>query len=812
MTRFIAPALAVALMTASDASAQTAYRKPPRPVTDILDAPAPPAVSVSPTRDTIALVQTDRYPPIADLAEPMLRLAGLRINPKTNGPARATRVTGLSFLSPAGGDPKPVRLPEGGKVSFPIWSPDGKQIAVTHTTADGIELYAGYVANGTVTKVGSNEMRLNAAIGDPVQWLNQNELLVQIVPPGRGKAPDAPPAPAGPTVQESAGKAAPVRTFQDLLRDAHDEALFDHHATSQLAIVRQEFSAGGPIVKLGEPGVFLGADPSPDGKYLLVTRVKRPYSYLYPVSSFPRAVEVWDRSGKVVHTVADLPLQDKVPIEGVPTGPRSVRWVPNKPATLAWVEARDDGDPKKKVPHRDEMFTLDSPFNGGPKSAGKTEHRFAGLSFFEAGDKVLLADYDRDRRWQRTFLADLSNPEAERKVVFDRSIQDRYNDPGTPLSKTLPSGHRVLRTSPDGKLFLSAEGATPKGDFPFLDLFDPKTGKTERVFQCKDGTYESVAAVLDEAGKKLLVRRESPADPANYFLRDGEGEKPLTKFPDPYPELRKVKKELVTTKRPDGVTISFTLYLPPDYKAGERLPTVFWAYPVEFTAADTAGQVTGSPNRFVTLAGYTHLFLLTQGYAVMDNVSMPVVGPAETANDTYVEQIVASAKAAIDKAVEMGAVDRDRIGVGGHSYGAFMTANLLAHSDLFRAGVARSGAYNRTLTPFGFQRERRTFWEAPGVYAQMSPFNHADKIKEPLLLIHGAADSNPGTFPVQSERMYAAVRGTGGTVRFVLLPHEDHGYAARESVEHVLAETIDWFDRYVKKAPPRTAKGTGEKP
>ncbi len=791
-------------MLAPDAVGQTPYRKPPKAVSDILDVPAPPALSLSPTRETVAFIESARYPSIADLAEPMLRLGGLRINPKTNGPAREPRITGITFQSLAGGEPRKLRLPLG-KCSSPIWSPDGKKFALLVTKLDEIVAYMGDVATGKLVLAITG---VNAVIGDPVQWMpDSSAILVQHVGFRNPKAPQPPSAPPGPTVQESTGKAAPVRTYQDLLKDSHDEALFDYYGTSVLAIFD-----GKTAVPVEGPGVFLGIDPSPDGKYLLVTRLKRPYSYLYPYSSFPKVIEVLDMKGKVVQTIADLPLQDSVPIEGVPTGPRGVRWVPTKPSTLFWVEALDGGDPKAKVPFRDQLYLSPANEAGEKLASRKLEHRFSGISFFETGNAVLLSDFDRDRKWTRTVLTSIGEgPEVEPKVVFDRSIQDRYNDPGSPLTKTLPNGHRVLRTTADGKLFLSGGGATPKGDVPFLDLFDPSTKKSERLFQCKDGVYEFIAAVLDDAGKKLLIRRESPTEPGNYYVRDGDVETALTKYADPFPELRKVKKQLVTTKRADGVTISFTLYLPPNVKEGEKLPAVFWAYPREFNTADTAGQVSGSPNRFVTLSGYSHLFFLTQGYAILDEVSVPIVGPPETANDTFIDQLVSSAKAAIDKACEIAPIDRDRIGVGGHSYGAFMTANLLAHSDLFRAGVARSGAYNRTLTPFGFQNERRTFWEAPEIYAKMSPFNNAHKVNEPLLLIHGQADSNPGTFPVQSERMYQAVRGNGGTVRLVLLPHEDHGYAAKESVEHVLAETIDWFDKYVKHAKPREPKGTGEK-
>lgn len=801
MLRCLTFSLLALLMLDASVYAQTAYKKPPAVVNDVLDAPAFPTVSVSPTRDYIALVQSARYPSIAEVAEPMLRLAGIRINPKTNGPARQASVTSLTFMKLADQSKVAVKLPAG-KVSSPSWSDDGKRFFLTTTSADGIGLWVGTVADGSVSEV--KGVKLNDAIGDAVQWLSKDELLVQLIPEKRGKTPEAPAAPVGPVVQESSGKAAPVRTYQDMLTSAHDEALFEHYCTSQLAVVKID----GTITKLGEPAIYTAVSTSPTTKYLLVTRLKKPFSYLHPYSAFPKATEVWDRSGKSIFTVVDSPLQDKVPIEGVPTGRRSVRWVAGEADQLFWVEALDGGDPKTKVPHRDEISTLAAPFTDKPMSVTKTEHRFSGVGVFANGN-WLVSDFDRERRWTRTVALDPRDPTFKPVTVFDRSSQDRYNDPGTPVTTPLPNGQRVIRLV-DGFMLLSGVGATPKGDFPTLTRFRPVAKTTEVVFKCRDGVYES-ATPLDDTGKTLLVRRESPTEPVNYFLKDGDKETKLTDNKDPFPDLRKVKKQLVKAKRKDGVEISFTLYTPPGVKDGEKLPTVFWAYPREFNDAATAGQVSGSPYRFTTLGGFSHLFFLTQGYAVMDEVSMPVVGKPETANDTFIDQLVSTAEAAIDKACEVGPVDRHRIGVGGHSYGAFMTANLLAHCDLFRAGIARSGAYNRTLTPFGFQNERRTFWDAPEVYSKMSPFNNAQKVNEALLLIHGQADSNPGTFPVQSERMYQAVRGNGGTVRLVLLPHEDHGYSARESIGHVLAEQFDWFDKHVKNAKPREVKGTGEK-
>jgi dipeptidyl aminopeptidase/acylaminoacyl peptidase len=789
--------VAALLLSGAPAEAQPGYRKPPREVLDILQAPPTPQVSVSPARDRLLLLQSERYPGVADLAEPMLRLAGLRINPANNGPHRPPRVVGLTLVNLADGKRQQVEIPVKPHLGAVAWSPDGKQFAFTQTTPKAVELWLGDAATGRATAV--KGLALNAALGAPLQWLPDGKtLLCQAVPAGRGKAPEAPRVPAGPTVQESTGKASPVRTFQDLLKDAHDEDLFDHYAAAQLLLYDTQTRQAR---RVGRAGVIAAASPSPDGRYLLVSRLRRPYSYLLPLFAFPREVEVWDRSGKVVHKVASLPLADQVPIEGVRTGPRNVHWRPTEPATLCWAEALDGGDPRKEVPHRDRLLTHKAPFAGPPAELFKTVHRFTEVSWGEKGGLAVVREYDRKRRWERVFFLSADRPGEEARLVWDRSVQDRYKDPGTPLLRLLPSGHRALRMH-EGHIYLAGRGASPQGDRPFLDRLDLKTLKSERLFRCAERSYEEVLALLTEDGSRLLTRHESPAEPPNYFVRaGGAAKKALTDFTDPAPQLRGVTRKLVTYKRADGVPLSLTLYLPAGHKEGQRLPAVLWAYPREYVSAATAGQVSGSPYRFTTPAGASHLFFLTQGYAILDGATMPVVGDPETANNTFVEQIVSSAKAALDKADELGVIDRGRVGVGGHSYGAFMTANLLAHSDLFRAGIARSGAYNRTLTPFGFQNERRTFWEAPEVYLKVSPFAHAHKIKRPLLLIHGEADNNSGTFPLQSERLYHAVKGNGGTVRYVSLPYESHGYVARESIEHTLHEMLAWFDRHVKQAP-----------
>ncbi len=806
MNRLFCLLPALLMFSAGTLFAQTGYRKPPPEVLSVLNAPPPPALSVNPTRTHVLLLQGVRYPPIEELAQPMLRLAGLRIDPRTNGPHRAPYYIAARLQALDGRGASELKLPAGARFGSPRWSPDGARFAILNESDGGAELWLGETATGAIRQLTSE--KLNAAYGVPLQWMPDNRtLLVQLIPAGRGRPPAAAQAPIGPVTQESAGKAAPVRTYQDLLANPHDEALFDYYAASQLALID---TASGKRSLRGAPGLYMSTDPSPDGRHLLVIRTTKPYSYLLPYTRFPREVEIWDNAGKLVHKFASLPLADKVPIDGVTTGPRSIRWHPTQPATLVWAEALDGGDPRAKAPRRDKLLAQASPFKAAPVELLQLEHRFMGIEWLESGGLAFVRDYDRDRRWSRAFLADTERPGAELQLVWSRSAQDRYRHPGDPIQRTLPSGHRAILRNGD-TIYLSGEGASPEGDRPFLDAFNLKTRESKRLFHCDASSYEAVAALIDHQGPRVLTRRESPAEPPNYYVRDlnSGGRTAVTNNPDPAPQLRQIKKQLVTYKRADGVPLSFTLYLPPGYRQGERYPTLVWAYPREFNDPDVAGQVVGSTQRFTTLTGSSHLFFLLAGYVILDGAAMPVVGDPQIANDTYIDQVVASAKAAIDKAAEMGVTDPARVGVGGHSYGAFMTANLLAHSDLFRAGIARSGAYNRTLTPFGFQNERRTLWEAPDVYARMSPFMSAHKINEPLLLIHGEADNNAGTFPVQSERMYQAVRGNGGVTRLVMLPHESHGYAARESIEHTLAEMIGWLDKHVK-TPGRQARGREE--
>jgi dipeptidyl aminopeptidase/acylaminoacyl peptidase len=804
-------------------TSQQKYEKPPKEIDDVMTAPMTPTVSLSPTRDYMILEQGVRYPSIAELSEPMLRLAGLRINPRTNGPHREPRIVALT-LKKVGDAKSPevkIAVAPDAHISGVSWSPDGKHFSFNNAAHNGIELWIGTTTTGAVAKVpgialntacsagggfgggagrgGFGGGRGGAGGGGQVSWIdNGKSLLVRTVVTGRGKAPALDATPTGPNVQQSLGSKGQTPTFEDLLKSQQDEVVYEYYCTAQLAVVDR---ATNKVTPVGKPANFATASASPDGKHFLVARVHRPYSYIHPQTAFPKDVEVWDSTGKLEYKLASVPLADNVPLEGVATGPRQWQWHPLDPATLVWAEALDGGDSHKEATQRDKVLKLAAPFKGEPTEIARTEQRYGGIQWTQSGKYALLRDNENGRRRTRTFLiTDGGAPQ----LLWSLDGRDRYNNPGVPVMHQEESGRGVIMEK-DGVIFLDGLGSSPDGDHPFLDRFDLKTHKSQRLFQSSRDAYEGVVAVMDEKGERFLTLRETPNDYPNYFLREGNngengGErKALTNFQDPTPQIRGIKKQLVKYKRADGVDLSFTLYLPPDYKEGTHLPAFMWAYPAEFEDPSTAGQVSGSTQRYNTYATNGRQILLAlHGYAVLDNASMPVVGPSRTANDTYVDQIVSAAKAAIDKAAEMGVVDPKRVAVGGHSYGAFMTANLLANSDLFKAGVAESGAYNRTLTPFGFQNERRTFWEAKETYLRMSPFVYADKLKTPILLIHGEADDNSGTFPINSERLYQAIRGNGGTVRLVFLPAEAHGYAAKETLEHVEWETVTWLDKYLK--------------
>ncbi|MFL5635553.1 MAG: S9 family peptidase, partial [Gemmatimonadaceae bacterium] len=726
--------------------------------------------------------------------------------------------TAVEILNPATGRTRRVNAPGLiGRIRDLSWSRDGKNLAFTVTTPTGTALWVADVANGSARRLTAPVLNFTTARGNIVDdpgctWVNgKSELVCRLWPANRRALPKSSEVPSGVIVQESYGRSAPARTYEYLLQSPSDEALFDYYFTDQISRV----SLDGRITPVGAPGIHARVSQSPDGNYLLVETVQRPYSYQVPMDVFPSRTEVWDLNGKVVREIRNSHVAEEAPSarDAVLPGVRFVNWRPDVPATLILVEALDKGNPRNTVPKRDQVSLLSAPFTGTATPFVQTEYRYGGITWVAPNTALLVDRLSRGAK-QRVWMIDPSAPNGGTpKLVWDRSAEDRYSDPGSwVMVMDSTTGRLVPLRSSDGRyLYLRGSGASPEGDRPFIDRFDLTTGKTERLWRSSAPTYEQVLQVVDRDANRIITQRESPTEPPNIFVRDlkNNSSTQVTKLADPAPYFADVKSELITYTRPDGVKLSATLYLPPGYdKSKGRLPFFFWAYPREFQSADAASQLTGSPYQFKRPGRQNYLMLLMHGYGILDGPTMPIVGAnGKEPNDTYIDQLVASAQAAVDKIVEMGIADRDRVGIGGHSYGAFMTVNLLAHSDIFRTGIAESGAYNRSLTPFGFQAEPRTYWEAPEVYNAMSPFNYANKINEPVLLIHGQRDDNSGTFPIQSERLFAAIKGNGGNVRYIQLPLEPHGYTARETQRHLLWEYINWLDKYVKNAPPRAATG-----
>ncbi len=799
--------LAIAAMTKTNAQIDVNYQLPPEEILELADAPMPPSILLSRNGEDIVLLHRNRYIGIEELAETEIRLAGLRINPKINNESRTINYNRITLMKAGNKEVREVKgLPSQPKLSGFQWSPDQKKVAFLHAAATGIELWVFDIASSSASRLSAPV--LNGNLGRAFTWFpNSNELLIKVLPSDRQKLIDkSTNIPSGPKISVTTGTEAQNRTYADLLQDKADEFNFTQLARSEL----RKVDLNGQISPWKETAIYAGINFSPDGNYILINTIHDPYSYMVPYSRFPSKSTIYSADGKLVKLVTENPLLEDLPkgMNSTMKGIRSISWRSDKPATLSYVVALDEGDQANEVEFRDEVFELPAPFTGEPRSLIKTINRYAGIQW---GNDQMAVAFDRwwSNRNTKTYLFNPSDPSKKPEIIVDRNYQDNYNDPGSFITTRNEWGENILDIQ--GKyMYLTGPGHSDQGPRAFVDRFDTGTKKTERLWQA-DGTsnLEQVSFALDIKKGLIVTSIQSQTEYPNYFLRNIQKKAAptqLTFFENPYKSLENVHKELITYKREDGVDLSAVLYLPPGYdrEKKEKLPMLMWAYPREFKDAASAGQVTTSQHQFTSINYGSPLFWVMRGFAILDNAAFPIIGEGTTEpNDTFVEQLVANAKAAIDAVDNMGYIDRTRVAVGGHSYGAFMTANLLSHSDLFAAGIARSGAYNRTLTPFGFQSEERNYWEAPEVYNTMSPFMNAHKNKTPILLIHGEADNNSGTFPMQSERYFNALKGLGGTARLVVLPHESHGYSARESIMHMLWETDEWLNQWVKNKPGR---------
>jgi dipeptidyl aminopeptidase/acylaminoacyl peptidase len=809
---FLAGLLLLANIYSVQAQDDAGYKTPPKDIADLVSVKPTPSVSISENGEWILFLERNSYPSIEELAQPELKIAGLRINPRNFSPSRQTFINNLYLKSIKGGQElKITGLPNPLSASGITWNDNSKKIAVTNTTNTGVDVYIIDIATRKAVKV--NKQPLNMVMNG-VEWYDNNTLVYHTIVKPVSAAPAKPAAPKGPTIQENYGKASPRPTYQDMIKSPYDEELFAFYATTQLVK-----NVNGVETKIGQPAIYADVNISPDKKYLLTRTLQKPFSYLVPASGFNSSLQVMDASGKLVKHITNLPSSETAPggNDNVQPGPRSYTWRSNAAASLLWCEALDGGLIKNAAEFRDAVYELKAPFNGTPEQLFKTKMRYFGTTWSD-GDNALVTEGLRSK--QTTQIDRYFTVTGDLEALITRNTTDAYNNPGMVVTAPNQYGRNVAVTIDNGNkiLFNNPTGSSPKGDLPFLISFDLHTKKADTLWRSKEGTYESITRVLDPNKLTIITRKETENEVPNYWLKNLRlriADQQLTTFTDPYPQLQGISKEKISYQREDGVTLTGDLYLPKGYDAKRDgpLPVFIWAYPAEYNSAADAAQIRGSKHRFTLLNWGSPIYYATQGYAVLNNAEMPIVATdtAKKPNDNFIDQLRMNAVAAINKLAALGVGDSTRVAVGGHSYGAFMTANLLAHTNLFKGGIARSGAYNRTLTPFGFQNEDRTYWQAPELYNSMSPFSYADKIKTPLLLIHGEADNNTGTYPIQSERMFNAIKGHGGTVKFVSLPFESHGYQAKESIMHTLAEQFEWLEKYVKKATPnktnKPAKG-----
>lgn len=780
------------------------FQKPSQEILQLADYERAPSVSLSSNKEWMVLMYRNTYKTLQDLNQEEMRLGGLRINPITNISSTTTFINNIKVKKVSDKLESDVKgLPANANISNLSWSPDESKMAFTHTTENGNELWILDLKTATAKKL--TDAVLNANLGNPITWYkNSEKLLIKTLPANRPALIDASKAiPKGPIVSTAEeGVVSQNRTYQDLLKNKTDEANFETLVTSELYIV--DLNGNKKLFK--EADMYAGESFSPDGNYILLTTIEKPFSYLVPLNRFPMKTHAYDSNGNAIALVNDIPLNEIMPkgFMAVRKGKRSMSWRADKPASLFFVEALDEGDPANVVEKRDALYSWDAPFNNSPELLTKTTQRFAGIVW---GDESTAIVYDQwyDTRNIKTYLFNPSTKE-DLKVIWDRNSQDIYSDPGSFQTKKNQFGRYTLQKE-GNKMFLIGDGYTRDGQFPFIDEFDTQTMQTKRLYQANHtDKIESISEIIDIKKGEILVNIQSKNDYPNYYFRNIKNKKELKQITfneNPFESIKDVHKEVIKYKRKDGVELSGTLYLPAGYNRKnptEKLPLLIWAYPAEYKDKNSAGQSTANPNEFTFPYYGSFVYWAAKGYAVLDDAAFPIIGEGdEEPNDTFIEQLIMNAEAAIDAVDQLGYIDRKRVGVGGHSYGAFMTANLLSHTDLFACGIARSGAYNRTLTPFGFQREQRNYWEVPEVYNRMSPFMNAEKMKTPMLLVHGEADNNPGTFTLQTERYYQALKGLGAPVRMVILPKESHSYVAKDNILHLLWEQEQFLDKHLKK-------------
>jgi dienelactone hydrolase len=774
------------------------YREPSEAVVRLLTATPPPESLLHASSGQVALLFRQPVIALERLARARLGLAGFRFDPDTRSSGVAPLVSRVEIVSLGEQDAPVVWQPEGGALlEFVRFSPDGRIVSALAVSPESAHLALFEVASRVERRL---DVPVNAAWGSPCAWVSSEELLCRTLPADRGAPP---PDRVNPLVVEHTSGPAPTRTWSNLLESPYEDELFEYYFGVALARVGIDGSVAALAVT---PGLLSAFAASADGDYAVLTRIERPYSHLVPARQFPSVIELWDleRGARLYASRAEGFGLSKEETEGR-EDPRRAEWKPGSSTTLGFIERTREGD---AVRHR--FMELDAPFEGraAREIARSDDAPIRSFGWTVAGTPFYSIP-TADGTGVRIFVVFESGVEE----IWTSSTEEPGGNPGRALRVEGQDGP-VLEV--EGRIFLAGDGLGVQGPEPFLDAFDLRTRQRERLFTAPPGEFEVVLGLLgpfheEEKSEKtpaLVTVRETESEPPNLFVRRGETRTAVRPLASPYPELDRAQRRVVTYRRADGVLLSGSLYTPAGWQGTPPLPTLVWIYPYEFGDRDHAEQMDVRDFQYHRVKGPSPLAAVLEGYAVLLNPTVPIVQTAGGMNDDYIPQLVASAEAAVEYLVEIGVTAPGRVAVAGRSYGAFSSANLLVHSRQFATALAMSGAYNRSLTPFGFQHEKRTFWEATALYTKISPFFHADQIEAPILLVHGGSDENPGTPPLQARRFFHALVGEGVPARYVELPYEGHHYWARESVLDASAEMLEWLDRTIGAASVAGAAAT----
>ena len=780
-------------------ASDSVYQLPCERIVEIFDRPLHPLVSVLHGQDKMMSYDLSIYIPLEWLAQEVVHYGEINIYSRSRSRPRVNFHSGIHVvdissatkgLEETSFHSTRLDLPKNSAFGGGMPSFSGHALFTIEYLYDRMVLW--HVDTSTYETRVLLDGGLTQVTNSVASWFPDNvNLLVSLIPENMEKPELASNVPTGPIIRETTGRESRIITRPNLIQDSHEEALFEYYATTQLGVLN---TITGELRRIGSPGVITSTLVSPNSRFVLVHEHIKPFSKTVAYWHFPSRWYVYDlvenREIELVRHPQAVPQFGRVQ-----TGKRWFSWHPLMDASLIYVEALDGGESNAPATYRDDIRLLNHPFRGNGRRLFRTAQRLQEISFIDR-DTYILSEFE----WRtNTTITTLVNSRNRRHQISRRHIRAIYDSPGSPVTYTTNRGQTlVLRQG--NYIFFIGDGVSRDSRVPFVDKLNVNTFVRQRIVEFDEEDFVQILDFYNNNPERLLILRQNRTTPNNMFLVNlaDNTEIALTQIVDNVPELTNLPTRVIRYMREDGVQLSGLLYLPANFDGSERIPLLMSAYPREFIDAATASQIVNQDNRFVRPFGSSNLYMCLDNVAVLVNAAFPIIGDTETANNTFIEQSIMNARAAIDYLYEEGIIDRDKVVISGHSYGAFMVLNMLAHSDLFAGGIAQNGAYNRTLTPFGFQSERRSLWQARDTYINLSPFLFANQIQAPLLLIHSTEDTNPGTFPLQSRRLFEALEGLGKTARYVQLPLEGHNYRARETHLHLLWEYQKFFDDFIR--------------